>query len=82
MVDGQLTPFLAAIKVDAELRDKLRLASDARNIAAITKASGYIISVDELAAAIVYAMLSPDNFDNYYADIVRTLFGFDLVELA
>ena len=82
MDDGQLTAFLAALKVDAELRDKLRLASDAGNIAAIAKASGYIISVDELAVAIGYAMLSPDNFDNYYADIVHTLFGFDLVELA
>lgn len=82
MVDGQLAPFLAAIKVDAELRDKLRLASDAGDIVAIAKASGYIISANELAVAIGYAMLSPDNFDNYYADIVRSLFGFDLVELA
>jgi predicted ribosomally synthesized peptide with nif11-like leader len=82
MVDGQLKAFLAAIKVDIELKNKLRSASDAGNIVAIAKASGHIISVDELARAIGYAMLSPVNFESYYADITGIVFSFDLVEPA
>jgi len=82
MTDGQFKAFLAAIEVDPELRDKLRSASDADNLVAIAKASGFIISVDELARAIGFAMLSPENFENYYADLAHIVFNFDLVELA
>lgn len=82
MTDGQFKAFLSAIEVDAELRDKLRLASNADDLVSIAKASGYIISVDELARAIGFAMLSPANFENYYADFVHMVFNFDLVELA
>ena len=48
MSEEQLKAFLEAVKTDAELQEKLKEATDTGAIAAIAKAAGFVISVEEL----------------------------------
>ncbi|QBE69379.1 hypothetical protein SynWH8101_1797 [Synechococcus sp. WH 8101] len=48
MSEEQLKAFLAAVKADADLQEKLKAAGDADAVVAIAKAAGFVISADEL----------------------------------
>ena len=48
MSEEQLKAFLEAVKADAGLQVKLNAAKDADTVVAIAKASGFVISVDEI----------------------------------
>ena len=52
MSEEQLKAFLEAVKADAGLQEKLRAAADANAVVAIAKAAGFVISVEELEAAV------------------------------
>lgn len=51
MSEEQLKAFLEAVKADAGLQEKLNAAKDADTVVAIAKASGFVISVEELTRA-------------------------------
>jgi predicted ribosomally synthesized peptide with nif11-like leader len=48
MSEEQLKAFLAAVKADAGLQEKLKAACDAEAVVAIAKAAGFVISADQL----------------------------------
>ena len=48
MSEEQLKAFLAAVKADKGLQEKLTAASDADAVVAIAKEAGFIISAEEL----------------------------------
>jgi predicted ribosomally synthesized peptide with nif11-like leader len=51
MSEQQLKAFLEADKADAGLQEKLKKAADADAVVAIAKATGFVISVEELKKA-------------------------------
>ena len=51
MSEEQLKAFLAAVKADAGLQEKLKAAGDADAVVAIAKAAGFMISADALKKA-------------------------------
>ena len=51
MSEEQLKALLEAVKADAGLQEKLNAAKDADTVVAIAKASGFVISADELKKA-------------------------------
>ena len=51
MSEEQLKAFLEAVKADAGLQEKLKVASDADAVVAIAKAAGFVISADDLKQA-------------------------------
>ena len=51
MSEEQLKAFLEAVKVDAQLQEKLKAAADADAVVAIAKAAGFVISAEELKMA-------------------------------
>ncbi len=51
MSEEQLNAFLEAVKADAGLLEKLKAAGDADAVVALAKASGFVISAEELQKA-------------------------------
>jgi len=51
MSEDQLKAFLEAVKTDAELQEKLKAATDADDVVAISKAAGFVVSAEELKRA-------------------------------
>ena len=51
MSEEQLKAFLEAVKADAGLQEQLQAAGDADAVVAIAKASGFVISAEELKRA-------------------------------
>ena len=51
MSEEQLKSFLEAVKADAVLQEKLKAATDADAVVEIAKASGFVISADDLKKA-------------------------------
>lgn len=51
MSEQQLKAFLAAVKADAGLQEKLKAACDAEAVVAIAKAADFVISADQLKQA-------------------------------
>ena len=51
MSEEQLKAFLEAVKDDAGLQEKLKAASDIDDVVAIAKATGFVISPDDLKKA-------------------------------
>ena len=51
MSEEQLKAFLAAVKADAGLQEKLKAAGDADAVVGIAKAAGFVISAEELKRA-------------------------------
>ena len=51
MSEEQLKAFLAAVKADTGLQEKLKAAGDADAVVAIAKAAGFVISAEELKRA-------------------------------
>jgi len=51
MSEEQLKAFLEAVKADARLQEKLKMAEDADAVVAIAKAADFMISADELKKA-------------------------------
>lgn len=49
MSDEKLDAFIAAVKADAGLQEKLKETTDADAIAAIAKAEGFLISAEALS---------------------------------
>ena len=48
MSDEQLKAFLEKVNLDTSLQDKLKAATDADAVLDIAKASGFVISADDL----------------------------------
>lgn len=48
MTKEQLNAFLEAVKVNAELQEKLKAAANADSVVAIAKTAGFMISAEEL----------------------------------
>ena len=48
MSEQQLNAFLAAVKADTRLRDKLLSATDPDAVVAIAQAAGFFVSVDHI----------------------------------
>ena len=51
MSEEQLKAFLEKVKLDTSLQDKLKAASDADAVVEIAKASGFVISADDINKA-------------------------------
>ena len=51
MSEEQLKSFLEAVKADAVLQEKLKAAADADSVVEIAKASGFVISADDVKKA-------------------------------
>ena len=51
MSEEQLKAFLEKVKGDTSLQEKLKVASDADTVVEIAKASGFVISADDLKKA-------------------------------
>ena len=51
MSEEQLKSFLEAVKADAVLQEKLKAATDGNAVVEIAKASGFVISADDLKKA-------------------------------
>ena len=51
MSEEQLKAFLEAVKADAGLQEKLKVAGDADAVVLIAKAEGFLISAEELQRA-------------------------------
>ena len=51
MSEEQLKAFLEAVKADAGLQEKLKVAADLDAVVAIAKAAGFVISAEELKRA-------------------------------
>ena len=51
MSEEQLKSLLEAVKADAVLQEKLKAATDADAVVEIAKASGFVISADDLKNA-------------------------------
>ena len=51
MSEEQLKSFLEAVKADAVLQEKLKAATDSDAVVEIAKASGFVISADDLKKA-------------------------------
>ena len=51
MSEEQLKAFLAAVKGDAGLQEKLKAAADVDAVVAIAKTAGFVISAEELKKA-------------------------------
>ena len=51
MSEEQLKAFLAKVKADTSLQEKLKTAADANAVAEIAKDAGFMISVDDLTKA-------------------------------
>jgi predicted ribosomally synthesized peptide with nif11-like leader len=51
MSEEQLKAFLAAVKADAGLQEKLKAATEPDAVVAIAKAAGFMISADNLKQA-------------------------------
>ena len=51
MSEEQLKAFLDAVKADAVLQEKLKAATDADAVVEIAKASGFVISADDVKKA-------------------------------
>ena len=51
MSEQQLKAFLEAVKADAGLQEKLKVAKDMDSVVAIAKAAGFVISAEELKRA-------------------------------
>ena len=51
MSEEQLKALQKAVQADAGLQEKLKAAADADAVVAIAKATGFVISVEELEAA-------------------------------
>lgn len=62
MSEEQLRAFLKAVKADADLQDKLKMAADPSEVEAIAKAAGFAISADELNNA--QSAISEDELEN------------------
>ena len=52
MSEEQLNAFLEAVKADAGLQEKLKAAADLDAAVAVAKEEGFVISVEELEAAV------------------------------
>jgi predicted ribosomally synthesized peptide with nif11-like leader len=61
MSEEQLKAFLAAVKADAGLQEKLKAAGDADAVVAIAKTAGFVISAEELKRA--QAEVSDDDVE-------------------
>ena len=51
MSEEQLIAFIAKVKDDTNLQEKLKLADDAEAVAAIAKEAGFIVSADLITKA-------------------------------
>ena len=51
MSEEQLKAFLEKVKLDTSLQDKLKAATDADAVVEIAKASGFVISADDVKKA-------------------------------
>ena len=56
MSEEQLKAFLEAVKADEGLQEQLKAAADADAVVAIAKSVGFVISLDELEAAVQAAV--------------------------
>jgi predicted ribosomally synthesized peptide with nif11-like leader len=61
MSKEQVKAFLEAVKADAGLQEKLKLAADAEAMVAIAKAAGFVISAEELKKA--HVEISDEELD-------------------
>lgn len=48
MSDEQIREFIARVRVDSSLQEKLKAATDAAAVVAIAKAAGFVLCVDDL----------------------------------
>ena len=51
MSEEQLKAFLEKVKLDTSLQNKLKAATDADGVVEIAKASGFVISADDVTKA-------------------------------
>ena len=64
MSGEQLSAFLAKLKDDAELQEKLKAASDAEDVVAIAKAADFVISAEAVNALNQEKDLSDEELEN------------------
>jgi len=69
MSEEQLKAFLEAVKADAGLQEQLQAAGDADAVVAIAKASGFVISAEELKRA--QAEVSEEELEGVAGGVFR-----------
>ena len=79
MSEEQLKAFLEAVKADAGLQEKLQAAADADAVVTIAKATGFLISAEELkkAQAEVSTELSDEVLKGATGGVAAALLGLD-----
>ena len=73
MSEEQLKAFLAAVKADAGLQEKLKAATEPDAVVAIAKAAGFVISTEELKRA--QAEVSEEELEGVAGGTLGTLKG-------
>ena len=78
MSEEQLKGFLEAVAADAELQEKLKAAADTDAVVEIAKATGFVVSAEELEALVlqVQAEISEEELQGvaggeYFADMAK-----------
>ena len=63
MSEEQLKAFMAKVKDDTSIQEKLKAATDPDAVVVISKAAGFMISVDDLNKAAGYQKLSEEDLE-------------------
>ncbi len=67
MSEEQLKAFLAKVKADTSLQEKLKAAADANAVASIAKEAGFSISIDDINKATAYSELGEEELEEMSA---------------
>ncbi|QBE69385.1 hypothetical protein SynWH8101_1803 [Synechococcus sp. WH 8101] len=77
MSEDQLIAFLEAVKADAGLQERLKIAKDADAVVAIAQAAGFVISANDLMKA--QAELSDEELEGVAGGVgCARIYGIDV----